>query len=297
MSLGLSPSQYNPKMEMKRPDLDLRYVFDEKPPVVELHMHTFYEFFYFCEGDLETYVVGSRSYALKHGDILIIPPGAMHHPIFSDTAGQYKRYVLSISQEFIEKRVSEDPDILHAIQLCRKSSEFLIRCSSPAHAERLEHCLLSMWYEIQQDNLCVNAYLHSLCTQFLVELNRSVSDSNIVSSRLDYRRPLLEKIIAYIWENFSRRISLGQTADHFFVSTSTVENLFRQKLGKSFYQYVVEYRIAIAQSMIAEGHSLKHIAIHCGFADYSTFYKLFRKQLGVSPSEYRTIAPSNYLNN
>ena len=296
MSTRLSPSQYNPKMEMKRPDLDLRYVFDEKPPVVELHMHTFYEFFYFCEGDLETYVVGSRSYKLKHGDILIIPPGVMHHPIFSDTAGQYKRYVLSISQEFMEKRVLEDPDLLHAIQLCRKINEFLIRCSSPAHAERLEHCLLSMWYEIQQENLCVSASLHSLCTHFLVELNRTVSDSSIVSARMGYQRPLLEKIIAYIWENFSHRISLDQTAECFFVSPATVENLFRQKLGKSFYQYVIEYRIAIAQSMIAQGYPMKDISIRCGFADYSAFYKLFKKQLGVSPSEYRTIAPTSYLN-
>ena len=282
---------------MKRPDLDLRYVFDEKPPVVELHTHVFFEFFFFCEGDLETYVVGSRSYSLKHGDILIIPPGAMHHPIFSANSGQYKRYVLSISREFMDKRIAEDPDITHALDLCRKSNEFLIRCSSPAHAQRLENCLLSMWYEIQQEDLCVNAYLNSLCTQFLVELNRSVSDSNIVSARLDYRKPLLEKIISYIWENFNDQLSLGKTAEFFFVSTSTIENLFRQKLGKSFYQYVVEYRIAIAQSMIAQGYSLKDVAVQCGFTDYSAFYKLFRKQVGVSPSEYRVIAPSNYLNN
>lgn len=153
-----------------------------------------------------------------------------------------------------------------------------------------------MWYEIQQENLCVSASLHSLCTHFLVELNRTVSDSSIVSARMGYQRPLLEKIIAYIWENFSHRISLDQTAECFFVSPATVENLFRQKLGKSFYQYVIEYRIAIAQSMIAQGYPMKDISIRCGFADYSAFYKLFKKQLGVSPSEYRTIAPTSYLN-
>ena len=226
----------------------------------------------------------SHSYSLKHGDILVIPPGIMHHPIFSVSAGPYKRYVLSVSQEFMERRISEDPGIMYAINLCCKSNEFLIRCSTPAHAERLEHCLLSMWYEIQQENLCMNAYLHSLCTQFLVELNRSVSDSNIVSARLDHRRPLLEKITSYIWENFSHRLSLGQTAEYFFVSPATVENLFRQKLGKSFYQYVVEYRIAIAQSMIVQGYPLKDISSQCGFSDYSAFYKLFKKQLGVSPA-------------
>ena len=297
MNRGLLPSKYNPGMEMKRPDFDLRYVFDEKPPVVELHAHVFFEFFFFCEGDLETYVVGSHSYSLKHGDILIIPPRAMHHPIFSANSGQYKRYVLSISREFMDKRIAEDPDITYALDLCQKSNEFLVRCSSPAHAQKLENRLLSMWYEIQQEDLCANAYLNSLCTQFLVELNRSVSDSNIVSAQLDYRKPLLEKIISYIWENFNEQLSLGKTAEFFFVSTSTIENLFRQKLGKSFYQYVVEYRIAIAQSMIAQGYSLKDVATQCGFTDYSTFYKLFRKQLGVSPSEYRIIAPSNYLNN
>ena len=46
MNRGLLPSKYNPGMEMKRPDFDLRYVFDEKPPVVELHAHVFFEFFF-----------------------------------------------------------------------------------------------------------------------------------------------------------------------------------------------------------------------------------------------------------
>ena len=89
MNRVLSPSQFNPQTEMKQPDLDLRYVFDEKPPVVELHTHIFYEFFFFCAGDLETYLVDSHSYSLKHGDILVIPPGIMHHPIFSVSAGPY----------------------------------------------------------------------------------------------------------------------------------------------------------------------------------------------------------------
>ena len=83
----------------------------------------------------------------------------------------------------------------------------------------------------------MNAYLHSLCTQFLVELNRSVSDSNIVSAR--FSGSPLEKITSYIWENFSHRLSLGQTAEYFLSGPATVEKLFAVA-GKSFNQYVVE---------------------------------------------------------
>ncbi len=194
----------------------------------------------------------------------------------------------------MERRISEDPGIMYAINLCCKSNEFLIRCSTPAHAERLEHCLLSMWYEIQQENLCMNAYLHSLCTQFLVELNRSVSDSNIVSARLDHRRPLLEKshpIFGKILVTDSHCKRLNT-----FCQPRHCGKSFSPEARKIFYQYVVEYRIAIAQSMIVQGYPLKDISSQCGFSDYSAFIN-YSKAAWRFPSEYRSIAPSNYFNN
>ena len=84
-----SPVAYSPSQEMTRKNLEIRYCLDEQSPYVEFHAHPFYEIYYYLEGPMERYVVGGKSYRMGPGDILMIPPGVAHHPIFS---GENKPY-------------------------------------------------------------------------------------------------------------------------------------------------------------------------------------------------------------
>lgn len=157
----------------------------------------------------------------------------------------------------------------------------------------LEDRLLSMWNKPRDGELCSRALGISQCMEFMVELNRAAAEQMTVGSRIDEHRSLLEQIITYVSENYQHQLSLNETAAHFFVSPSTVENLFKQRLGKSFYRYVIEYRMITAQSLIVKGTSLKDVSSLCGFGDYSTFFKMFKKEVGVSPSEFKAVAASN----
>ena len=291
MNTKLPPSKYDPFMEMRNPDFEVQYVLDEKPPEVALHAHIFYELYLFCSGEIDTYMVDNNSYSLKPGDILIIPPEVMHHPIFSTRNSSYKRYVLYISQPFFEKMCLLDPELGVVFEQCRKSRNYLIRFKKPAHYRMLEDRLLNMREDEDPDKaLCSKAMNFLKCVEFIAHLNRSAAALPTVGSRINEERSLLEQIIAYVSENYQRQISLAETAAHFFVSPSSIENLFKQKLGKSFYRYVIEYRIVSAQSLIARGTPLKDVSNQCGFTDYSTFFKMFKKEVGVSPSNFQVLA-------
>ena len=64
---------------------------------VQLHSHTFYELIYCHSGSLD-YLVGTQRYRLQRGDIVIIPPGISHRPLFLDLLTEpYRRIVLWIS--------------------------------------------------------------------------------------------------------------------------------------------------------------------------------------------------------
>ena len=65
-------------------------------------------------------------------------------------------------------------------------------------------------------------------------------------------------------------------------------------MGKNFYGWINEYRIQeVLDAMNREGtrdHSIIRIAYESGFYSKSTFNTIFKKKLGVTPSEYRTKA-------
>ena len=285
----LKPAAFDPQQEMRTPQTEIRYCLDEDSPTVDIHSHSHYELYLFCEGDLERYVVGSRSYRLQRGDLLLIPPMVAHHPIFQEGARRYQRYVLWCSQEYLDRLTQLDPDMDSAFRLFRERKEYLLRFPSPSVSQLLEGELQTMWTEFQSRSLCRETAIQLSCMNFLVRLNRSVSADTVVASLRDSENPLLEQVIAYIHGHYGEHLSLQDTARRFFVSPSTVEHLFTQKLGWSFYRYVTKRRIIEAQNQIAAGVPIKTVSQVCGYTDYSNFYKAFTKEVGVPPSQYRSL--------
>lgn len=286
---------YDPYHKMSNNFLELHYCLDAESPHVEFHAHPFYEIYYFLEGPVESYVVGGRSYRLRPGDILMIPPGVPHHPIFTEERKPYRRYVLWLSEEQLEQMERLDPAILSVLRQCQQQEAYRIRCSIPAANQALESCLNAMWKEEQSSSSCRQAYLYSLCLHFLVLLNRIIIDQHILPPKQHHSDSLLENVLAYIHANYAKPITLNSVADFFFTSPSNIELLLRKKLGKPFYRYVTECRIIHAQALITSGMPLKEVSLACGYNDYSNFYRAFTREVGISPSKYRQHFPTDHF--
>lgn len=282
-----SPASFNPSQEMIHKTLELRYQLDTEFPHVDFHAHPFYEIYYFLEGPLERYVVGGKSYRLQPGDVLMIPPGIPHLPIFSMESKPYRRYVLWLSGEQIEHMTHLDPSLMNVFQLCQQQKTYRIRSSTPAAGRGLEYYLDVMWQEEKNMFSCKTASLYSLCINFIVLLNRIIADEYALMPKQPQSENLLEMVLTYIHENYAEDISLNTVANHFFTSSSNIEYLMRRKLGKPFYRYVTECRIIHSQVLIFSGMPLKEVSIACGYSDYSSFFRAFSKEVGVSPNKFR----------
>jgi LacI family transcriptional regulator len=71
-------------------------------------------------------------------------------------------------------------------------------------------------------------------------------------------------------------------------SSRTIGRLFEQHRLRSPYQVLLNVRVNSAQRMLQESQlTADEIAYRCGFADYSSFYRVFKSQVGLSPSEFR----------
>ena len=61
----------------------------------------------------------------------------------------------------------------------------------------------------------------------------------------------------------------------------------KDNLGLSIHQYITKKRLALCQEAIRTKMNINEIYQTYGFGDYSSFYRAFKKEYGISPKEYR----------
>jgi AraC-like DNA-binding protein len=122
--------------------------------------------------------------------------------------------------------------------------------------------------------------------QLLVYLRRAVRDRSAAPLKAE-KPELLDQALAYIEAHLSEKITLGDIAKHCWVSQSTITQTFRNKLGVSFYRCVTQRRLIAAKTLIIEGTQLESVGRKVGFSDYSSFYRAFKQEFGISPRQFR----------
>ena len=127
--------------------------------------------------------------------------------------------------------------------------------------------------------------------QLLTQIWRATAVPSMPSMHVEAPE-LLDRITAYIESHYAGSITIGDLSRVFYVSSSTISHLFRQKLGVSFYRYVTQRRLIAAKTLIEQGHLLESVANQTGFADYSGFYRAFKQEFGISPRQYRVMQES-----
>ncbi len=98
----------------------------------------------------------------------------------------------------------------------------------------------------------------------------------------------LAEAIAYIEANVERNFSLKNIADHLHISESYLSKLFKNKTSYTFLEYCTNYRIKKAAELLAdERNKVYEIADKVGYPDSRYFSTLFKKQIGLTPTEFR----------
>ncbi|MBE6554338.1 MAG: helix-turn-helix transcriptional regulator [Ruminococcaceae bacterium] len=99
----------------------------------------------------------------------------------------------------------------------------------------------------------------------------------------------LESPIAYLREHFAEKLSLDEVARQSGMSVSSLEAKFKAMLGISPYQYLILLRLEYATKLLTEtAYSVTEIASRCGYEYLFYFCNAFKKQFGMTPSQYRS---------
>ena len=99
--------------------------------------------------------------------------------------------------------------------------------------------------------------------------------------------PLVNETIFYIMKNYNTSISLEEIARKNFVSSGHLMRKFKQETGKNFTQYLTEFRMNTAISLLKSGkYKVYEVAEMVGYRDSDYFYKTFKKVTGKNPKYY-----------
>lgn len=100
--------------------------------------------------------------------------------------------------------------------------------------------------------------------------------------------PFIRRCVAYIDANIAGDLSLSSLAEIHNVNASYLSSQFRKEVGKTLTGYVTEGRMELAaRLLLTSGLQVQTVAQHCGMSDVNYFSKLFKKQYGVTPRQYR----------
>jgi AraC-like DNA-binding protein/ligand-binding sensor protein len=98
----------------------------------------------------------------------------------------------------------------------------------------------------------------------------------------------LRKAERFIWDNYTRKISLKEIADVSGLSAPYFSTIFKEEMGENLSSYLNRLRVEKAGRLLLDTDlSLSEIAGDCGFEDQSWFSKIFKSYTGISPGKYR----------
>jgi AraC-like DNA-binding protein len=98
----------------------------------------------------------------------------------------------------------------------------------------------------------------------------------------------LARSIAYLREHLAEKLSLDRLARISEMSVSSLESKFKTLMGASPYRYLITLRMEHATRLLCEtAYSVTEIATRCGYDNLFYFCNAFKKELGITPSQYR----------
>lgn len=102
------------------------------------------------------------------------------------------------------------------------------------------------------------------------------------------RSMLSVKIEQFVQEHIKEKLTVSNLCEHFYLSKNSLYHLFATEFNTTVSDYVLTKRIQNSIKMLKESDSsITMIASECGFTDYNYFIRAFKKQVGITPLQFR----------
>ena len=102
-------------------------------------------------------------------------------------------------------------------------------------------------------------------------------------SKADYVQIVIDRIRT----SYMEKLTVADLAEECNLNRSHLSRLFKEKMKVSIQDYLLQYRLAEAKRYLKHNYSVSETAQLCGFYDHANFYKVFTREIGYSPKEWK----------
>lgn len=232
-----------------------------------LRVTSYYEIEYQLSDGGESHI-GGRTYPIRRGQMVLAKPGMQRY-----TKGAYICLAIHFSSrnQALVDALNQQPDVL-----------------SPFNSLKVEELLWEAYKIKDPDTVSGNLRLEGLLMQILAEY-MEVSRLSLGSSReySAYTSGIYESV-EYIRRHYPEHITSEILARRMFISTNFYQKVFKEIVGVPPAQFLRNIRISEACRLLSNTDiSVQEIGEQCGFHCASYFIYTMKKQLGITPLEYR----------
>lgn len=248
------------------------------------HYHDFHKILILLSGDV-TYCIEGRTYDLRPNDIVLVNSGEVHKPVIRSDA-PYERIIIYVSPDYLNEYHNEENDLSLCLRQAMAEQSHVLRLHSSMNG-KLGSTIRELDRSLEDKDFANELYHRILFLEFMIQLNRAALHNHIEFIGDSTSNEKILAVLDYLNEHLTEDVSIDELSSHFFLSRYYLMHTFKEQTGYTIGSYLSTKRLFLARDLIAKGTPITDVCYACGFRNYSTFSRAYKKSFGESPRDYR----------
>ena len=229
-------------------------------------------------------VIDGKTCSLRAGDMIIVPPQTMHRAIIKNREVPYQRFVFWVSKDYCERLSKESEDYLYLFRHAEKEKEYVYHLNL-LDFNGIRGKLSALLEELHTNRFGRDTQIDLSVRDLVLTLNRMIYQQKHPMTRRE-NLSSYQAVTEYISNHLEEDLSLDALSREFYLNKYYIGHLIQENTGVSLHQYILKKRLAACCDAMLGGQSIGSCCARYGFLNYSSFYRAFRKEYAMSPSEF-----------